>query len=111
MENLDSFFLKIDVMINICDEVVIGSKPQYFFSDFFLPKIFFKTFNIAWSLIRNTIPIVLFENTAMWLWSQRPLNVQGDPIHPSEQGVGQEKNNRKKWRAEEFVRHKGLLTP
>jgi hypothetical protein len=36
--------------------------------------------------------------------------VQGDAGHPGYQGGGPEKNNRKKWRAEEEERHKGLLT-
>jgi hypothetical protein len=37
----------------------------------------------------------------MWLWSQRPLHVQKDAGWPGWQGGGQEKNNRKKWRAKE----------
>jgi hypothetical protein len=47
----------------------------------------------------------------MGLRSQRPLHVQGDAGHPSEQGCGSKKNNQKKWRAKEEERHKGLLTP
>jgi hypothetical protein len=43
--------------------------------------------------------------------SQRPLIVQGDAGHPSWQGGGPEKNNLKKWRAEEEKRHKGSPTP
>jgi cytochrome c biogenesis protein ResB len=43
----------------------------------------------------------------MQLRSQRPLHVQGDAGY---QGDGPEKNNRKKWRAEEEERHKGSLT-
>jgi hypothetical protein len=47
----------------------------------------------------------------MWLKSQSPLHVQGDAGHTSKQGGGPEKNNRKKWRAEEEdQRHKGSLT-
>jgi hypothetical protein len=33
------------------------------------------------------------------------------PVIPGKQGGGPEKNNWKKWRAEEEERHKGLLTP
>jgi hypothetical protein len=47
----------------------------------------------------------------MGLRSQRPLHLQGDAGHPSQQGGGPEKNNNwKKWRAKEEERHKGLLT-
>jgi hypothetical protein len=34
-------------------------------------------------------PTVLFEKSAMQLWSQRPLHVEGDAGHPGEQGGGQ----------------------
>jgi hypothetical protein len=42
-------------------------------------------------MICNEKPMVLFEKTAMWLWSQRTLRVQGDAGHPGWQGGGQEK--------------------
>jgi hypothetical protein len=61
-------------------------------------------------LIRIEKSIVLFEKTVMELRSRRPLRVQGDAGHPSEHGGGQEKNNWKKWRAEEEERRKGSLT-
>jgi hypothetical protein len=55
--------------------------------------------------------IVLFEETAMRMQSQRPLHVHGDAGHPSLQGCGQEKNNQEKWRSEEEEeRHKGSPT-
>jgi hypothetical protein len=47
----------------------------------------------------------------MQLRSQRPLHALGVAGHPGEQGGGPEKNNWKKWRAEEVERHKGSLTP
>jgi hypothetical protein len=42
--------------------------------------------------------------------SQKPLHVQGVAGRPGQQGNGYEKNNWKKWRAEEEERHKGSLT-
>jgi hypothetical protein len=51
---------------------------------------------MAWSLIRNEKPIVLFENAVVQLISQRPLQVQGASSHPGKQGGGQEENNREK---------------
>jgi hypothetical protein len=50
------------------------------------------------------------RDAAMQLRSQRPLHVQGDAGHPSKQGGGPKKNNRKKWRAKEEERHRGSLT-
>jgi hypothetical protein len=43
----------------------------------------------VWSVTNK--PVVLFENTAMQLWSQRPLHVQGDAGHPGWQGGRQAK--------------------
>jgi hypothetical protein len=53
---------------------------------------------------------VLFEKTAIQLRNQSPFHVQADPGNPNYQGGGQEKNNRKKWRAEEVERHKEQKT-
>jgi hypothetical protein len=63
----------------------------------------------VWSLIHNKKTIVLFENTAMQLWSHVSLQMQGDACHHSWQGGGPEKNNQK-WMDEVVERHKGSLT-
>jgi hypothetical protein len=65
---------------------------------------------LAWSSIRKEEPIILFEKTAMRLWSQRPLHVKGDPVIPVNRGGGQEKNNQKKCRTKEEEKRKGSLT-
>jgi hypothetical protein len=60
----------------------------------------------VWSVTKK----ILFENTAIRLWSQRSLYLQGDAGHPSWQGWRTRKESSENWRAKEEERHIGSVT-
>jgi hypothetical protein len=64
----------------------------------------------AWSLIRNKKPTVLFERHCHATEKSEAIACARSCRSSLLTGGGPKRNNRKKWRAEEEERHKGLLT-
>jgi hypothetical protein len=64
----------------------------------------------VWSLIRNEKPIVLFETHCHATEKSEAIACARRCRSSWLTGRWTKKNNRKKWRAEEEERHKGLLT-